>query len=139
VFPVGRLDKDSHGLIILTNDGRVTDRLLSPTRDHEKEYRVQTKLKIGENFKSKMETGVNIEGYDTKSTKVELLNENNFRIVLTEGKKHQIRRMVVALFNEVQDLERTRVMNIQLGKLRDGAYRTIEGDELSSFLKALGL
>ena len=139
VFPVGRLDKDSHGLIILTNDGRVTDRLLSPTREHEKEYVVKTKSKLRENFKTRMEEGVDIEGYITKPTKVRLMGENTFTITLTEGKKHQIRRMVVALFNEVQDLQRTRVLNIELGKLKTGEYRTIEGEELKTFLKSLGL
>ncbi len=139
VFPVGRLDKDSHGLIILTNDGRITDRLLSPVHEHEKEYVVKTKLPIRESLKTKLEEGVNIEGYQTKPAKVELVNDHLFRIVITEGKKHQIRRMVVALFNEVQDLERVRVMNIRLGKMRARAYRAIEGDELQEFLKALGL
>ena len=139
VFPVGRLDKDSHGLIILTNDGRVTDRLLSPTREHEKEYVVRTKSRLRDSFKTNMEAGVFIEGYQTKPAKVNLINENMFNITLTEGKKHQIRRMVVALFNEVSDLQRTRVLNIELGKLKTGEYRAIEGDELAVFLKSLGL
>ena len=139
VFPVGRLDKDSHGLIILTNDGRITDRLLSPTHEHEKEYVVRTKFKLRDNFKTRMEEGVNIEGYQTKPTKIKLMGDNSFRITLTEGKKHQIRRMVVALFNEVQDLERTRVLNLELGKLGSGEFRAIEGDELTVFLKSLGL
>ncbi len=139
VFPVGRLDKDSHGLIILTNDGRVTDRLLSPTREHEKEYIVRTKSKLRDSFKTNMEAGVFIEGYQTKPAKVNLINDTMFSIRLTEGKKHQIRRMVVALFNEVSDLQRTRVLNIELGKLKTGEYRAIEGDELQVFLKSLGL
>jgi 23S rRNA pseudouridine2604 synthase len=139
VFPVGRLDKDSHGLIILTNDGRITDRLLSPTREHEKEYVVQTKQKLRTSFKEHMETGVLIEGFMTKPTKITILGQNKFNIVLTEGKKHQIRRMVVAQFNEVSDLERTRVLNIELGKLGTGKYREIEGDEKGAFLRALGL
>jgi 23S rRNA pseudouridine2604 synthase len=139
VFPIGRLDKDSHGLIILTNDGRITDRLLSPTHEHEKEYVVKTKSKLRDNFKTRMEEGVNIEGYQTKPTKIKLMGDTTFNITLTEGKKHQIRRMVVALFNEVQDLQRTRVLNVELGKLKSGEYRAIEGDELSVFLKSLGL
>lgn len=139
VFPVGRLDKDSHGLIILTNDGRVTDRLLSPVHEHEKEYVVKTKQPLRESFKEKLEAGVNIEGYQTKPAKVQILNDRTFRIIITEGKKHQIRRMVVALFNEVEDLERIRIMGILIGKVRPGEYRPIEGEELSTFLKALGL
>ena len=86
-----------------------------------------------------MEAGVFIEGYQTKPAKVNLINDTMFSIRLTEGKKHQIRRMVVALFNEVSDLQRTRVLNIELGKLKTGEYRAIEGDELTVFLKSLGL
>jgi 23S rRNA pseudouridine2604 synthase len=139
VFPIGRLDKDSHGLIILTNDGRITDRLLSPTREHEKEYVVATKHALRSNFKERMESGVQIEDGMTKPAKVQVLGQNKFRVTLTEGKKHQIRRMVVALFNEVSDLERVRVLNIELGKLGINKYRPIEGEELSTFLKLLGL
>jgi 23S rRNA pseudouridine2604 synthase len=139
VFPVGRLDKDSHGLIILTNDGRITDRLLNPTKEHDKEYVVHTKMKLRDSFKEHMEKGVEIEGIETKPTKVHVLSPNSFAVTLTEGKKHQIRRMVVALFNEVSDLERVRVLNIELGTLGEGKYRAIEGTELATFLKSLGL
>lgn len=137
IFPVGRLDKDSHGLIILTNDGRITDKLLNPKYVHEKEYVVKVSGKLRTSFKEKMEAGVNIEGYKTQKCKVEITDENKFRIILSEGKKHQIRRMCSALFQEVADLHRVRVMNIKLGKLRPGAYRAIEGEELDTFLKAV--
>ena len=93
VFPLGRLDKASHGLLILTNDGRITDQLLNPKYFHEKEYVVKTKEKLRGNFKDKMEAGVNIEGYKTKPCKVTIVNEHTFRVILTEGKKHQIRRV----------------------------------------------
>ena len=139
VFPVGRLDKDSHGLIILTNDGRITDRLLSPSREHEKEYVVRTKAKLRENFKTRMEEGVNIEGYQTKPAKVRLLSETSFAITLTEGKKHQIRRMVVALYNEVLDLQRTRVLNIELAGLKSGGVSSYRRRWAKIFLKSLGL
>ena len=139
LFPLGRLDKSSHGLLILTNDGRITDALLNPKYFHEKEYLVRTKEKLRSSFKGKMEVGVNIEGYMTKPCKVKILNENTFRVTLTEGKKHQIRRMCVALFQEVADLKRTRIMNIELGKLAEGAYRQIVGEELQTFLKSLDL
>lgn len=139
IFPLGRLDKGSSGLMLLTNDGRVTDRLLNPDYDHEKEYVVTVKEKLRPNFKQKMEAGVDIEGYLTKKCKVEILNDFKFRITLTEGKKHQIRRMCVALFNEVQDLKRTRILNIELGKLPPGSHRAIGGEELKTFLKSLGL
>ena len=139
VFPVGRLDKDSSGLIILTNDGRITDRLLSPRHDHEKEYVVYTARPLRASFKEYVEQGVNIEGYDTKPSVVRMMGDNRFSITLTEGKRHQVRRMVVAMHNEVKDLQRVRIMNIKLGKLPKGAYRKIEGEELSEFLKSLGL
>jgi len=139
VFPVGRLDKDSHGLIILTNDGRITERLLGPTYAHEKEYIVKTKNKLRSNFKEKMEAGVQIDREHTAKCKVRIINEHMFRIVLTEGKKHQIRRMCVALFQEIEDLKRVRVMNIELGKLPEGAHRKIDGEELQTFLHLLDL
>ncbi len=139
IFPLGRLDKDSHGLMLLTNDGRVTDRLLNPEYAHEKEYLVSLKEKIRGNFKEKMEAGVNIEGYITQKCKIQILNDFNFKIILTEGKKHQIRRMCVALHNEVRDLKRTRILNIKLDKLGSGSHRTIGGEELKTFLKSLGL
>lgn len=139
VFPIGRLDKNSHGLIILTDDGRVTDRLLNPKYSHDKEYTVTTANKISPSFKNKMESGVNIEGYKTQKCSVTLLGEKTFKITLTEGKKHQIRRMCAALKNDVTDLKRVRVMNIHLGKLGDGQHRPIKSDELQKFLKSIGL
>ena len=139
IFPLGRLDKGSSGLMLLTNDGRVTDRLLNPEYAHEKEYIITVKEKLRPNFKQKMEAGVDIEGYMTKKCKVEILNNFTFKITLTEGKKHQIRRMCVALHNEVRDLKRTRILNIKLGDLSPGSHRTIGGEELDIFLKSLGL
>ncbi len=138
VFPIGRLDKDSHGLIILTNDGRITDKLLNPDYIHEKEYLVTVKSKLRPNFKEKMEGGVDIEGYLTKPCKIQIVNDFTFRITLTEGKKHQIRRMCAALFNEVEDIERVRIMNITIGNLAAGIHRKIIGKELELFLKNLG-
>jgi 23S rRNA pseudouridine2604 synthase len=137
VFPMGRLDKASHGLLILTNDGRITDQLLNPKYIHEKEYLVKTKEKLRSNFKQKMEAGVNIEGYQTKPCKVQIINENTFRIILTEGKKHQIRRMCANLFQEIADLKRERIMNIKLGNLKPNARREIKGEELEIFLESL--
>lgn len=139
IFPLGRLDKDSHGLMLLTNDGRVTDRLLNPEYDHDKEYIVTVMEKLRPSFKQKMEAGVSIEGYLTKKCRVEILNSFTFKITLTEGKKHQIRRMCVALYNQVRDLKRTRIMNINLGDLSPGSHRAISGEELNLFLKNLGL
>jgi len=139
VFPIGRLDKDSHGLIILTNDGRITEGLLSPEYEHEKEYLVSTKEKLRSSFKNKMEVGVQIENEKTAKCKVQIINDYTFKVILTEGKKHQIRRMCVALFQEVEDLERIRIMNIELGKLPAGQSRQILGDGLQTFLHSLEL
>jgi len=137
LFSLGRLDKNSHGLLILTNDGRITDQLLNPKYFHEKEYVVRTSNKLRSSFKQKMETGVNIEGYTTKKCKVQIINDFTFRIVLTEGKKHQIRRMCSALFQEIADLKRERIMNIKLGNLKPNAFREIKDEELAIFLKSL--
>jgi len=134
LFPLGRLDKASHGLMILTNDGRITDQLLNPKYFHEKEYVVKTLNKLRSNFKQKMEAGVNIEGYITKPCKVQILNDFAFRVTLTEGKKHQIRRMCSNLFQEVADLKREIIMNIKLGKLGSNSLREIKGEELAIFL-----
>jgi 23S rRNA pseudouridine2604 synthase len=134
LFPLGRLDKASHGLLILTNDGRITDQLLNPKYIHEKEYLVKTSNKLRSNFKAKMEAGVNIEGYQTKPCKVKILNDFEFRVILTEGKKHQIRRMCANLFQEIADLKRERIMNIKMGNLKLGATREIKGEELVTFL-----
>ncbi len=139
VFPVGRIDKASYGLMLLTNDGRITDRLLNPTSEHEKEYEVRVKDRLRSSFKEKMEKGVNIEGYKTKPCKVEIKDTDKFRISLTEGKKHQIRRMCVALFQEVVDLKRIRIMNIKLGDLKQNQVREITGPELKKFLSLLQL
>ena len=138
-FPIGRLDKDSHGLIILTDDGRITDRLLNPVHAHEKEYLVKTRDDLREGFAKRLEAGVDIEGYQTKECKVEVRGDRSFSITLTEGKRHQIRRMVVAMKNEVVDLKRTRIMNITLSGIKPGAHRAIEGAELTTFLKSLGI
>ncbi len=137
LFPLGRLDKASHGLLILTNDGRITDRLLNPKYIHEKEYVVKTLNKLRSSFKNKMEAGVNIEDYKTKKCKVVIVNDFTFRIILTEGKKHQIRRMCSALFQEVADLKRVRIMNIKLGKMKPKEIRKIEGAELETFLDSV--
>ncbi|TAK57588.1 rRNA pseudouridine synthase [Patescibacteria group bacterium] len=140
VFPIGRLDKDSRGLIILTDDGRITDKLLNPKYVHSKEYIVRVHKTIGENFIGRMSSGITLDdGYTTKPCEVEQLDDQHFRIVLTEGKKRQIRRMCLALNYEVMDLMRVRIMNIELGKLREGQYREIKGEDLAELLKSLSM
>jgi 23S rRNA pseudouridine2604 synthase len=139
VFPVGRLDKNSRGLLILTNDGRVNDKLLNPVHDHEKEYVVTVNKPITNIFLKVMRQGVQLEDFKTKSAIVEKKDETVFHIVLTEGKKHQIRRMCTALGWEVADLKRVRIMNVKLGSLGSGQQRKIQGEELNELLSALGI
>jgi len=141
LYPVGRLDKDSEGLIIISNDGRITGPLLDPEGGHEKEYQVTVDKKIGKGFAALMELGVDIEGYRTKAAKVipSEKHDKKFNLILTEGKKHQIRRMCAALGYQVQTLKRVRVMNIELNNLKPNQYRKIAGEERIAFLKELQL
>jgi 23S rRNA pseudouridine2604 synthase len=139
VFPLGRLDKESHGLILLTNDRRVTNRLLTPDANHEKEYFVRTVQPLRNGFQKAMEKGVDIGEHMTLPCKVKIRGEKEFSVTIVEGKRHQVRRMVVALHNEVADLRRVRIMNIRLNDLRENEFRYIEDGELVTFLKTLGL
>ena len=142
VFPIGRLDKDSHGLILMTNDGRVTDRLLSPKYVHEKEYVVKVEPNFSDKFLELMANGVHFDKFISKKCKVwktTSKSKDTFNIILTEGKKRQIRRMCEALHHKVTNLKRIRVMNIELGKLNEGEYRIINGEELDTLLKSLQL
>lgn len=139
VTPVGRLDKASEGLIILSNDGRITGPLLDPEAGHEKEYSVEVDKVVTPAFAKLMELGVDIEGYRTKPATVVPSTKNNkrFNLVITEGKKHQIRRMCASLGYQVQSLKRVRIMNIELKSLKPNQYRKITGAELQEFLRAL--
>ncbi|MCX6718712.1 MAG: pseudouridine synthase [Candidatus Staskawiczbacteria bacterium] len=140
VFPVGRLDKNSSGLIILTNDGRLTDKLLNPEYNHQKEYIIKANKKLENLFFRRMADGVKLDdGYVTKKCSVTKISSDRFSIILTEGKKHQIRRMCDALGYGIVNLERRRIMNIKLGSLQAGDFREIKGYELSELLKSLGL
>ena len=138
-FPIGALDKESYGLMLITNDGRLTERLLSPKYMHEKEYIVFTRDKIRSNFKQKMEAGVEIDGVLTKKCRVHLIDDNAFRVIFSDEKRHQLRRMCAELFQEIRYIECVRIMNIALGNLKEGARREIKGEELALFLKKLGL
>jgi len=138
VFPVGRLDKDSWGLILLTNDGRVTKKLLDPEENHEKEYVVEVNKPVKALFMRQMEMGVRLDdGYKTKPCKIRKIDNTHFAIILTEGKKRQIRRMCASLNHHVEDLKRVRVANVKLGKLEVGEYRKIQSQELKNFLETL--
>ena len=138
---MGRLDKASEGLIILSNDGRITAPLLDPEAKHEKEYDVLVDKRITGMFIRAMQNGVDIEGYRTKPAKA-VANEKNdkkFKLIITEGKKHQIRRMCAALGYQVQSLKRVRVANIELGKLKPNQFRKIQTQELGEFLRILNI
>lgn len=139
VNPVGRLDKDSEGLMILSNDGRITGPLLDSESNHEKEYDVTVDKPVSGMFLRAMAAGVEIEGYRTKPAHITQhpKNDKRFNLTITEGKKHQIRRMCAALGYQVQSLKRVRIMNINLDKLKPNQYRKIQGDELKLFLKTL--
>ncbi|HOW60402.1 MAG TPA: pseudouridine synthase [Candidatus Moranbacteria bacterium] len=137
IFPIGRLDKISHGLIILSNDGRITDKLLNPNRNHEKEYVIKVNKPIKNIFLKIMSVGVQLEDFKTKPCIINKKDDFTFNIILTEGKKHQIRRMCDNLGWGITDLRRIRIMNIKLGNLGLGHYRKIQGKELEEFLKKL--
>ncbi len=139
LFPLGRLDKDSSGLMLLTDDGRLTDRLLNPKREHEKEYLVTVDKSLKQGLLKLLARGISIEGYKTKPAKVELEDLNNFRITLIEGKRHQIRRMVAAIGYQVINLKRLRIANITLNNLPINKTRPIIGRELLELLSLLGL
>ena len=139
VFPAGRLDKSSRGLIILTNDGRVTGKLLPPGMNREKEYAVRVDKNINGFFLNKLSFGMDLGDFVTKPCQARQTGADEFIIILTEGKKHQIRRMCDALGFVVKDLQRIRIMNIGLKDLKPNQYREIKGKELETFLSALGL
>ena len=139
VFPVGRLDKDSHGLILMTNDRRITHRLLDPKFEHEKEYRVTLKGRIHDTFTKTLARGVKIDGERTKPVSIMRESEKTFRIILKEGRNRQIRRMVEAAGDTVVDLLRLRIEHIKLNDLKDGSFRALSGAEVSTLLRKLGL
>lgn len=131
VFPVGRLDKNSRGLIILTNDGRITKKILSPELKLEKEYIVTLNRSISNNDIAKLRDGVKLDtGYYTKPCRVKRLAEDIVKITLTEGKNRQIRRMAKSLKYNVIDLLRIRIGNIELNDMPEGTYRKLSEQKL---------
>ena len=136
----GRLDKDSEGLLLLTNDGDLINRLMKGSKNHEKEYYVQVTKPLGPDFKEKMEAGVFLSELNrkTKPCKVEILGTDSFEIILTQGLNRQIRRMCKELGYNVAALQRVRVANITLGKLRPGTYRRVTGEELKELYDIVG-
>lgn len=129
IYPVGRLDKDSTGLLLLTNDGELVNKIMRAGNYHEKEYLVSVNKPVTEEFCRKMSCGVAILDTVTRPCKVEKTGEKSFRIILTQGLNRQIRRMCETLGYRVLTLQRVRIMNIRLGSLKEGTWRSIEGKE----------
>ena len=139
LFPLGRLDKDSEGLIVLTNDGRVTERLLHPRFSHEKEYVVYINTPLSGQMKDTLLRGIVSEGERLTLKKLTVLDPATLSIVLTEGKKHQVRRMLESVGVHVTRLVRVRIMSIHLGSLKEGESRELKGPARKGFLRELGL
>lgn len=138
IFPVGRLDKASQGLIIMTNDGDIVNRIMRSEHDHEKEYVVTLESPYDDEFLSKMAEGVAILGTITKPCKVNRVDEHTFTIVLTQGLNRQIRRMSKELGHKVVRLERIRIMNLRLDGLKDGEWREFSAEERKELFCLLG-
>lgn len=130
LFPVGRLDKDSSGLLILTNDGDVVNRVLRASFGHEKEYVVRADRPVTDEFLGGMRSGVSILGRTTLPCEAERISEREFRLVLTQGLNRQIRRMCEALGYGVAGLHRVRVMGVRLGRLKPGHWRNLTDAEI---------
>lgn len=136
----GRLDKETEGLLLMTNDGDLIQRLMRGTEHHEKEYVVKVTKELTPDFKQKMEEGVFLSELNrrTKPCKVEILGKYTFKIILTQGLNRQIRRMCQELGYKVNALQRIRVANITLGKLRPGTFRRVSGEELQELYAMIG-
>lgn len=131
IYPIGRLDKDSEGLILLTNHGDIVNKILRAGNNHEKEYIVKVNKPITQKFLNGMQEGVPILDTVTKECKIQALDKFTFRIILTQGLNRQIRRMCEYFGYRVMTLERVRVMNINLGRLKTGGYRNVTERELA--------
>ncbi len=134
IFPIGRLDKLSEGLILLTNDGDIINKILRSRNNHDKEYIVMLNKTIKDDFIKKMSNGIPILGRKTKKCFVKKIDNNKFKIILTEGLNRQIRRMCEYLNYRVVKLKRVRIMNINLD-LDIGKYRLLTGSELKKLNK----
>ena len=137
IYPVGRLDKDSTGLILLTNDGDIVNKMMRSGNRHEKEYVVTVNRDITDDFIMRMSKGVPILDTVTRPCKVWSTGAREFRIVLTQGLNRQIRRMCETLGYKVKTLKRLRIMNISLGNLKEGAYRDVTDEEWSELRKLI--
>ena len=138
IYPVGRLDKESEGLLLLTNQGDLVNRIMKAGNYHEKEYEVTINRPVTNAFLKQMSEGVEILDTVTRPCKVKKIGVYTFRIILTQGMNRQIRRMCEACGYRVRELKRLRIMNIHLGDLPTGKYREITGEELSKLEKLAG-
>ena len=139
VYPVGRLDKDSEGLIFLTNQGELVDQMMRGSHGHEKEYVVRVDRPVTGEFAGKMAAGVYLEELDvtTRPCKVRITGEREFHIILTQGLNRQIRRMCKTFGYHVRELCRIRIMNIKLGSLETGAWRKVTPEEYGQLTELL--
>lgn len=137
VYPVGRLDKNSTGLLILTNDGRIHHKLSHPSFDHEKEYEVTVSRHISDSDLARMSKGIKLKEAKTRPCDIKRLSGKAFKITLKEGRNRQIRRMVKAVNNEVRTLKRIRMQDISLGNLKKGRWRHLTFEEEKGLLEIL--
>lgn len=137
----GRLDKDSEGLLLLTNDGELINELMRGKNNHDKEYIVRVTKELTPDFKEKMEGGIFLKELNikTKPCRVNVIDPYTFSIILTQGVNRQIRRMCDTLGYRVKELTRIRVANIELGRLHPGTYRRITGEELKALYRQVNL
>ena len=138
IFPVGRLDKDSEGLLLMTSDGEIINRILRAAGGHEKEYEVELDRPVTKEFVEKMSAGVPILDTVTLPCRVRRTGEKSFNIILVQGLNRQIRRMCEALGCNVVRLRRIRIMNVRLGSMRPGQWRELSEEELSGLVGRLG-
>lgn len=138
IFPVGRLDKDSQGLILMTNDGELANKILESENEHEKEYIVTLNSPYDDEFIKIMSDGVEIDGVKTRACKLKRINEDTFDIILTQGLNKQIRKMSKACGYTVVRLERIRILNIKLDGINYGAWRKLSSEEVSELIQMCG-
>ena len=134
---VGRLDKDSEGLLLMTNNGDIINRMMRAANKHEKEYKVTVDKPVTDEFLKEMAGGVPILDTVTRPCQVEKLGKYKFKIILTQGLNRQIRRMCEVLGYEVKELRRVRIMNIELGNLKPGEYRKVTDQELNELYELI--
>lgn len=137
IFPVGRLDKDSEGLILLSNDGDLSNRIMKARNYHEKEYEVEVDKPFDDEFLKKMSEGVPILDTVTRKCKLKRTGKMSFNIILTQGLNRQIRRMCEYFGYKVVKLKRIRIMNIRLGNIKPGTYRNVTEEEYNELIKGL--